>query len=716
MSEMLSIKVVPAEQIAALLTEFEPESPRTCRAPCTAATPARSATPAMPIVSEYHSRLIVDKWLGDRGREFRVKPEPGSKGQSVYVLKCCPFDDSHADPDACIMQEPGGKMSAHCFHNSCQGRGWQEFKEKIGTPGRDHYDPPLPATPRSRRRVPSSTVACDRKVGSPENPTAAHARDRIDGQEGSVEPHSEASNNGPQLPCIQGNRRQLREVSDDTIAALLAANNPPNVFQRGELLTRLRIRAETGTPTLEPLFDSALRGVLSRVANWFKLREAGDATVLEPDAPPMEVVRDVASLPAWDGIPVLEAVVECPVFGRGGQLITTSGFHPEARLWYHPAAGLDVPPVPDHPTSDDLARARDLLTNDLLGDFPFSEEASRAHSVAALILPFVRPMIVGPTPLHLFDAPVEGTGKTLLCNVITVVATGRPAEPTAESSCDEEWRKRLTALLVEGPTFILLDNLNRTLDSAALASVLTTTVWKDRLLGSTRTVTVPNTAVWLASGNNTKLSRELIRRTLLSRLDARVDEPWERTNFRHPNLMGWVQANRGTLVWAALTLCQAWIVAGRPPGRQTLGGFESWTEVVGGILDVSGVPGLLANAQKFRASHADKTSEWRAFAASWWQEHGDQLVGVEQLFTLATRDKLLDSVLGDKGERSQSIRLGVALGKAVDRIYGGYQVTRIEADHRGRQQYRLRQVQAAVNGNVPSVSAEVGEDVQEWSA
>src|SRR5262249_46038918 len=160
-----------------------------------------------------------------------------------------------------------------------------------------------------------------------------------------------------------------------------------------------------------------------------------------------------------------------------------------------------------------MPQARRLLLEELLGDFPFRDDASRAHALAALLLPFVRHLIDGPTPLHLLDAPVEGTGKTLLAAVIALVATGRSAEALAEGSGDEEWRKRLTAVLAEGPTFILLDNLRRVLDSGALAAALTAVVWKDRLLGFSKMAVLPNTAVWLASGNNTSLSRELIRRT-----------------------------------------------------------------------------------------------------------------------------------------------------------------------------------------------------------
>jgi DNA primase len=527
------------------------------------------------------------------------------------------------------------------------------------------------------------------------------------------------------LPTIQGNKRQLRDVTAQAHEAILARNEPPTIFQRGGLLTRLRVRADGGAPYLEPLCDAALRGVLARFADWTKVSDTKHGQVVEEDAPPVEVVKDLANLPDWDGIPLIDAVVECPVFTPGG-LVITPGFHRAARLWYQPASDLKIPDVPDRPTAAEVKLATDLLLIELLGDFPLVDAASKAHVLAALLLPFVRPLVDGPTPMHLLDAPVEGTGKTLLASVIGLVSTGREPEAMAEGSCDEEWRKRLTALLAEGPTFVLLDNLNRVLDSAALAAALTCRVWKDRVLGVSKTATLPNTAVWLASGNNTRMSRELIRRTVWSRLDAKVDAPWERSVFRHPNLIGWAKANRGALVGAALTLCQAWVAEGKPPGKQVLGMFESWAETIGGILDVAGVPGLLANAKEFRADRADKVSEWRAFVAAWWHEHASEKVGVDQLFALAVRDKLLDSVLGDKGERSQRIRLGQAMVKAADRVYGDYRVERAGDDHKGRQQYRLQQVAAkpaetkpdeasATSAATPSTPPGA-EDVQEWSA
>jgi hypothetical protein len=124
--------------------------------------------------------------------------------------------------------------------------------------------------------------------------------------------------------------------------------------------------------------------------------------------------------------------------------------------------------------------------------------------------------------------------------------------------------------------------------------------------------------------------------------------------------------------------------------------FERWAETLGGILDMANVPGFLSNANKFRLSAADETSEWREFATAWWAEYQDRPVGVQELFAVAVRGKLLDRVLGDKGERSQRTRLGQALRKHADRVVGKYRITCTDPDHKERQQYRLEEMPTPV--------------------
>jgi putative DNA primase/helicase len=75
---------------------------------------------------------------------------PAEDGGTKYVLEECPFDPGHRGKDAAIFQGPNGELGAKCFHNSCSGNHWREFKAKIGKPDREHWDPPL--DPRRGRK------------------------------------------------------------------------------------------------------------------------------------------------------------------------------------------------------------------------------------------------------------------------------------------------------------------------------------------------------------------------------------------------------------------------------------------------------------------------------------------------------------------------------------------------------------------------------------
>ncbi len=658
-------------------------------APARPAAPHSADRPAGPASTEFTSRLDVGRWLADRGVGFRLKPGPDARGRDAYVLDHCPLDPTHAAPDACVMQAASGQLSAHCFHASCAGRGWQAFKLALGAPGRGHYDPPLGPTP-SRRSRPAPAPA----AGTPDN--GGDDDDRHDdgrdggggGDPGDGPPDGPDADGDPEgggVPAIVVNDRQLPAVTADGLAALAAANDPPALFRHGGHLARLRLPAGR-PPLLEALAEPAARGELARAATWVATqRHAPPLNV----SPPLEVVKDLLARPDWPGLPRLEAVVECPAFDAAGTLVAAPGFHPDSGLWYAPAEGLVVPPVPEAPTDAEVAAARDLILTEWLGDFPFADGASRATAVAVLLLPLVRPMVDGPTPLHLIDAPTEGTGKTLLASVLGAVTLGRPPHPVAEGQCDEEWRKRITAMLVEGTAFVLIDNLARAVDSAALASVLTNADWSDRILGVTRMARVPNRAVWVATGNNPSLSKELLRRTVRCRLDRGCERPAEHAGFRHPRLLAWTRDHRGELLAAALTLVRAWVARGRPPGGEVMGMYESWAEVVGGVLAVAGIEGLLDNRAEFQASQGEAQDEWPAFLAAWGRVYGDRPVDVGALHQLAVREKHLDAVLGDRGERSERTRLGKAVSRQLNRVTGGVRVVAAGANDKGRPTYRL---------------------------
>lgn len=103
----------------------------------------------------FSHRLDVPRWLRSHGVAFREKSAPDCHGRTVYVLDSCPFDPSHgASHEVAIYQAADGQLGAACKHNSCAGKGWHDFKEAIGRPDGDHYDPPLTGTKKNGSTTP----------------------------------------------------------------------------------------------------------------------------------------------------------------------------------------------------------------------------------------------------------------------------------------------------------------------------------------------------------------------------------------------------------------------------------------------------------------------------------------------------------------------------------------------------------------------------------
>ncbi|NYS26423.1 toprim domain-containing protein [Rhodobacteraceae bacterium 2376] len=468
---------------------------------------------------------------------------------------------------------------------------------------------------------------------------------------------------GGDIPTLRADEGDLGRAVAQVWSVVMASNRTPWVFRFAGQPTWV-VPDDEGRPVATMLNEERLRHMLARLARWVRENAKGE---LLPAPPPVATVKSVLATPD-PALPVLTGIVNTPVFGRNGTLITAPGYHPDARLLYVPAPGFTVPEIPKRPSAAEVDAARALICEDLLGDFPFTGEAERAHVVALLLLGFLRGMIDGPTPLHLIEKPTPGTGATLMVDAVATILTGTGASVMTEGRDDEEWRKRVTAKLRQIPSIILIDNLRAKLDSSAVAAALTAPFWEDRVLGQSEMTRLPIRCLWIATGNNPEFSNEMARRLVRIRLDANVERPWQRAGFRHPDLMVWVRANRARIVAACLTLCQAWIAAGKPRGTRTVGSYENWAQVIGGVLETAGIPGFLGNLEEMMEASDSEGAGWSAFIAAWWDRFGTASVLSADLFDVAL---LCDPQppLAGATDRAQKTSFGKAISRMRDRIF-----------------------------------------------
>jgi hypothetical protein len=301
--------------------------------------------------------------------------------------------------------------------------------------------------------------------------------------------------------------------------------------------------------------------------------------------------------------------------------------------------------------------------------------------------------------MHAFTAPVMGSGKSMLVDVVSMITTGYPAPVISQGKNEEEMEKRLGSALIAGDQIISIDNCKLPLDGDLLAQALTQQRLKIRLLGQSKLVEVPTNAAILATGNNLTITGDLPRRSLLCALDPQCERP-ELREFKS-NPLNIIRADRARYVTAALVILRAYYCAGRPGRPLVLGSFEEYSDLVRGALLWLGQADPCATMDAIRRADP-KLDALRTIFDQWRSIVGTKRISVRKLIELANeqqqpahgsefrhpvfRNALL-VVCGD-GDVLNCRRLGRWLGSNASRVVEGMRITR-DGILNSEQQWRL---------------------------
>ena len=378
-------------------------------------------------------------------------------------------------------------------------------------------------------------------------------------------------------------------------------------------------------------------------------------------------------------LPVLRAVIEAPTLRPDGSILQMPGYDSETQLFFD-SGGTEFAPVPENPTLDDALDALAKL-HELVAKFPFVELCDRSVALAAILTALVR-RSVRTAPLFAFSAPKMGSGKSLLADCVALLATGRPVPAMPQGKDEDEDRKRMLALLLEGDACCCVDNIERPLTSSALCSILTQVTWKDRILGRTGTATVPTCTTWLATGNNLLVAGDLSTRSLVCSLDAKLEHPEER-EFEI-NLYDYIPERRATLVPAALTTLRAYHLAGRPKQKfKVFGRFEVWSNWVRSALVWCGEADPCETRKRIEAIDPVRRLI-QVVLCQWHELFGSEIITAAEVVSRARnpgtperafREVLCDA-LGVNEADLNALRLGHWLDRHDRRPEGGLRIER----------------------------------------
>jgi hypothetical protein len=506
----------------------------------------------------------------------------------------------------------------------------------------------------------------------------------------------------------------VHEVGTNAFVAAVLARIPKGALYRRDFVVG-ELVGEKGSLRFAPVAEHRLRVIVDRhakLAKWTKTMEGDIVRVF------VACSRDHAGLVlaaagASEAIPELRLLVHHPVY-VAGFVLAAPGWNEESGVYYdepEALAGLT-------PRAEDAA----LVLRDLVIDFCIKDEASRQNVFGAMVTIVVRAAIAGKVPFTLVMAPLERSGKGKLADTaIGEAVLGHAIAPMQAGRTEEEREKRITSLLIQGETVVHLDNLpiGEVLDSPALASLATSwPLWRGRLLGVSRVPLLANNLIVLLSGNNPKTTGEIAKRVVPIALQPMDAHPENRKDFLHPDAEGYARSRRRAVLEAILGIVEAWKAAGRPPAphARTMGGFERWAEVVGGILAHAGLVEWMANYRAWVHVADEWIGDAENLIETWARLHGVRPVQAKDVLAMIRELGIFQSVTAKATEEAQWSALGKrVLVPLVGRPVGAWQVE--QEGKGGSKRYRLRALvpagHVAAGGGAPAEPGSEGSERSE---
>ncbi|MBR1156813.1 hypothetical protein [Bradyrhizobium sp. JYMT SZCCT0428] len=388
------------------------------------------------------------------------------------------------------------------------------------------------------------------------------------------------------------------------------------IYQHGGCLVRPIVETATAsrdrttkTARLIKLDVTHLRDLLDKNADWqaFNYREKKWVS----KTPTKDIAETILARNGQWRFPVCAGIITAPTMRADGSLLTRAGYDPTTGLLL--IAPPVVPRVPNEPTRADALQALTVL-EELLVEFPFADAVSKSVALSALLTPIARGAFP-VAPMHVFDAPTAGSGKSYLADVAASVAIGQLMPVMAAGRNEEETEKRLGTALMTGQPLISIDNVTGGLGGDALCQAIERPIVEIRILGKSKQMRIEaRGTTFFASGNNIIIVGDVCRRAITCTLNPGIERPELREFKSDP--VGKVMSNRGDYIAAALTVCRAYFVAGRPQKAKRLASFEGWSDTVRSALLWLGKADPVASMEKARDLNPER-SELFAMLEAW---------------------------------------------------------------------------------------------------
>ena len=344
----------------------------------------------------------------------------------------------------------------------------------------------------------------------------------------------------------------------------------------------------------------------------------------------------------------------------------------------------------------------------IYAEFAFTSNQDKINAIAHLLTPFCRGLFASETsrpPLFIYMANRERSGKDYAAGIVSIVYEGEAIEDTAiskENSNDEEFRKKIFAVLSSGRSIFHSSNNKGFINSAELEGLVTRETHSDRKLGANVEYNFPN-ILTISMSANTGLSYtpDIQYRSIFINLFLAIEDPNART-FKNPTLHQWIKEHRSEILSALFTLVRNWYEKGMPSCSKPFASFPEWMRVVGGILEAAGIGIPQQNdALNSIGGNREEIAMKQFFETAFQKWPNEWTNKSEILNTIENRDaegsmnpeegfeELFDFLIWNKNPSSARMRFGRLLSKYANRILSGVLMEEDKTIKTTRNRYRF---------------------------
>ena len=478
--------------------------------------------------------------------------------------------------------------------------------------------------------------------------------------------------------AIEWNPSTLNEMVKHTEQGIMRVGGRLEYFKYGDMISHTvdlppnYHRTGVKTPNQVHIRQYNRVSMHSRIEDSCIFTKVNEDGITKQIAVPDKVIGGIIENPHSEA-PTVSGLVTHPVVTHTGRIINQEGIDTKTALMsqYGGMKFSDIVPY----TREQAYAAMLRVRQNMFSESVFLDDTHGWIGAVALVATAIERKLIAECPMFAVISNMSASGKTAILEMAHIIVTGRRLSPVSLSNGDE-MEKQIISMLITSPSMIAFDNINDGTEVRGnkLAKLITSSSYRGRVLGESKSVDLPTNCMVAATGNNITFSSDLVNRIVTIKVTSDMQDP-ETKEYESRRLINKCIAVRDEVIRDICGIISGYHLSGEHvPVRSR---FPDWEDLV--ASPIKWATGYDVT-ELIRSNKAD-SSEYGATEDIIYCIK--EIYGVGKMFTATDIITTLDNNFSDKGVRDtlrealciiapKSLKSSKSLGWVFKKLKGKY--------------------------------------------